>query len=459
MMRGMIAGIMLALFCGVCLGQVSVEERAAAARAARGVGLGVNLLKWDSAQTEGGWKRWWSRNPQAPGFAVDWTKGSRGLPALLLSGSGRKNVFGGWQYTVKNIRPGKYYRFYATMDARGIVSPRREILCRIRWTGKDFGPEITPEYVTEYKRGAGYQLTFDQKFPAPEKATGAVVELFLQWAPGAILTFEKVALEGDRPAAARVVRVATVFWNAADGPTPAATLEALGALVEKAAAANADVILLPETITSIGSGLSPQEAAETPPGDVSSAIGKMAKKHQCHIIYGFHEKSPDGAVYNSAMIMDPKGAGAGIYRQVQVSSRDAEAGVSAGRYFKTFQLDFGKVGILISHDVAFAEAARVLMLDGAEMIFVPMQREDQKQIEARAVDNGVWVVSAGVKAPSTVVDPTGTVRAISFTGIGEGVALHMIDLAKKVRRPYAGDWRNRVIKERRTDAYLKIVQE
>ena len=133
--------------------------------------------------------------------------------------------------------------------------------------------------------------------------------------------------------------------------------------------------------------------------------------------------------------------------------------MAAGGFFKTFELDFGRVGVLISHDTAFAESARVEMLDGAEIIFVPMRREDLKQLQARALDNGIWVVSAGFDTPSVVIDPAGNVSAMAFKGVGEPAASARINLAEKVRRPWVGDWKNQLVKQRRTDAYLKTVQE
>ena len=99
------------------------------------------------------------------------------------------------------------------------------------------------------------------------------------------------------------------------------------------------------------------------------------------------------------------------------------------------------------------------MLDGAEMIFVPMRREGIEELKARALDNGVWFAASGVETPSVILDPTGSVAKMAFQGVGDGVAVYEIDLAKRHRRPYRGDWRNQVVKERRTDAYLKLVQE
>lgn len=439
-------------------GQSTAERRKAKALAVRQSQVGENLLKWDASRPDGGWSRWWAQSEQAPGFAVDWARGTEGAGALVLTGQGRQHVFGGWKYVVAGIQPGKHYGFRSLAEAKGVPNIRRNILCRVRWTGRDLGSEFIPDYVIDYKKGQGFDVTFDQKFIAPANAEGAVVELLIQWVPTGQVAFREVAFELSMPAPPRIVKMATLYWDGSGAGGAADNLKALSALVDRAAAGKPDVVLLPETITSLGNDLSARDAAEKLPGRVFGALAAKAKEHGFYIIYGTYEKAED-ALYNSAVIIARDGTVAGTYRKVQVSPREVEAGVAAGRFFKTFALDFGKVGVLISRDTAFAESARVAMLDGAEIIFVPMRREDLKQLQARAFDNGIWVVSSGFETPSTVIDPAGNVTAIAFKGIGEGVAFSRIDLARKVRRPWVGDWRNQVVKERRTDAYLKIVQE
>ncbi|MCD6404696.1 MAG: carbon-nitrogen hydrolase family protein [Planctomycetes bacterium] len=458
MRQGLFSLLVAVLLASAAGAQTTIEERMERVRAERSVAAGVDLIKWDSLQREGGWQRWWPRDQQAPGFSLDATKGARGAPALLLGGAGRKHVFGGWRYTVTKVEEARDYRFIAKLDVRSVPNPRRNMLCRVRWTGKDLGNEVTPDYVTRYVRGQGYEMSFDETFVAPRGAEGAVVELLIQEIPSAVVIFREVRFEAGATARARIVRVACVYWDASGGESVEGTLKALGALVDKAAAKQADVVVLPETITSVGTGLSPQKAAEKLPGKVFFALSEKAREHKCYIIYGFYE-ADQGAIYSSAAVIARDGTLAGTYRKVQVSPREAEAGVTGGAFFKTFKLDFGKVGILVSRDAAFPESARVEMLDQAEIIFVVMRREDLKTLQARAVDNGVWLAASGIDTPSVVIDPTGSVAAMAFKGIGDSVALHQIDLAKKVRRPWVGDWRNQVLKERRTDAYLKIVQE
>jgi len=458
-MRRILALVALVFIpAAMCAAAAPDSQMVEEARRARSIALGVNLVGWDDSKPEGGWQRWWPRADQAPGFAVDRKRGAKGVPALVLGGGGRRHVFGGWRYTIPAIKPGNYYLFRVAAEVKGVGDIRRNVLCRVRWTGRDLSNTVTPEYINSYRRGRGLAVNFEQKFVAPENAQGAVIELLLQWAPEAEVAFSEVAFEVGKAIVPRVVNVATVHWDGAGAGSPGENIAALAALVDKAAAAGADVVLLPETVTAVGSELPPQETAETLPGETFAAFAEKARQHGCCVIYGVHERE-GSAIYNSAVIINRDGTLAGKYRKVQVSPEEAATGVAAGDYFKTFDLDFGRVGVLVGHDTAFAESARVELLDGAEMIFVVMRREPRRQLEARALDNGIWVAASGVDTPSVIIDPAGHVEAIAFGEIGEGVATRKIDLARRYRRAYVGDWQNQVIHQRRTDAYLKVVQE
>ncbi len=458
MKKTIVVTAFMLLATSVCPAQTTPQERMEMARRARSLAAGVNLISWDSSKPEGGWQRWWARTEQMPGFAVDRTKGARGVPALVLGGAGRRHVFGGWRYTIPAIEPNRYYVFRVTGEIKGVGDIRRSILCRVRWTGRDLPESLAAEYINQFERIEGQRVAFEQKFRAPVNAEGAVIELFVQWAPQAEATFSEVAFEVGAPIVPRVVNIATVHWDGQGGGTPDENIAALAALVDKAGAAGADVVLLPEAVTVIGTGLDAHEAAETLPGDTFAAFGEQARNHRCYVIYGVNERDGE-AVYSSAIIINRDGTLAGRYRKVQVTPQEVAAGVVAGDFFRTFDLDFGRVGLLVGHDTAFAESARVQILDGAEMLFVVMQREPRQQLEARAMDNGVWIAASGVHTPSVIISPDGDVQGIAFGQIGDGVALRKVNLAERYRRPYVGDWQNQVIQQRRTDAYLKLVQE
>lgn len=425
----------------------------------RNLALGAELLKWDKAQEEGGWEKWSPRPDLSPGMSIDRLGGSSGVPALKLTGGGRKSVFGGWRYTVSPLQGSKPYRFTAKAQVKGVESIRRNIVCRITWTGDDLSNEITSEYVNEFTRGQGYLVTFDQTFVAPPQVTGAVVDIFLQWAPLADVSFTEFSLKPAPPETPRTVRVATVYWRPSEETTAEKNIESFAAMVDQAGEKRPDIILLPEAITSVGIGSSVPQAAEKMPGKAFFELSARARKYKCYIIYGIYEQA-EGVYYNSAHIIDRNGVLAGTYHKVQLPPSEVDAGLSPGDLYRTYELDFGTIGIQICHDSAFDEASRIQMLDGAEIIFIPIWGGDVTALKARAIDNGVWVVTSGYDVPSMVIDPTGQQQAVTWqAGIGDGVAVHLIDLTKTFRRPYIGDWRNQVVKQRRTDAYLKIVQE
>lgn len=68
---------------------------------------------------------------------------------------------------------------------------------------------------------------------------------------------------------------------------------------------------------------------------------------------------------------------------------------------------------MICWDQAFPEAARILRLKGAEIIFIPAIGEKPLQQMARAKDNGVYVAVSGMYGPrsSRIINPAGEVIA------------------------------------------------
>ena len=103
--------------------------------------------------------------------------------------------------------------------------------------------------------------------------------------------------------------------------------------------------------------------------------------------------------------------------------------------------------------------ARVLTLLGAEMILAPAWGGDLTQIRARALDNGIHVVTAGYDVPSAIIDPAGEVRAQTWKGQGDGTAFATVDLARRSLRPWIGDWHAAVMKQRRPDLYRGLAEE
>ena len=117
-----------------------------------------------------------------------------------------------------------------------------------------------------------------------------------------------------------------------------------------------------------------QHAVEIP-GDLTKELGKLASELGVVVVASLFEKRAKGIYHNTAVVVDTDGRFLGKYRQQHIS-QDA---TSEQKYYFTqgeddyqvFDTKFGKLGILISWDQWFTEAARINALMGADIIIYP----------------------------------------------------------------------------------------
>jgi len=131
------------------------------------------------------------------------------------------------------------------------------------------------------------------------------------------------------------------------------------------------------------------------------------------------------------------------------------ARIAPGGSFPVFDTDFGKVGMLIYHDASFPEAARELVLNGAEMILMPIWGGRQALVRARAIENGVYVATSGYDYPSEIISPTGDVLAAVPVNKGPAVAVAEIDLSQRFPQDWLGDWKDSYRRQQRPSAYRR----
>lgn len=218
-----------------------------------------------------------------------------------------------------------------------------------------------------------------------------------------------------------------------------ANLKQISEMIDEAASKRAQFVCLPEMANYIGVGDGPFENAEDVPGGETSALyAEKAKKHGIWIHGGsITEKIPgdNKHVYNTTIVVNPKGEFVAKYRKIHLYDIDVKDGVSfkesdsikAGDEIVTFNSDFGPMGLAICYDIRFPEIFRILTLRGAKLIFNPAEfnlftGKDhwESLIRARAIENVCYMVAPGQFGPkktfhtygrSIIVDPWGNVIA------------------------------------------------
>ncbi|HXI16326.1 MAG TPA: carbon-nitrogen hydrolase family protein, partial [Chloroflexota bacterium] len=154
----------------------------------------------------------------------------------------------------------------------------------------------------------------------------------------------------------------------------AAHLEEATDLLLEAAGRHTDLAVLPEHLNMAGAKLAAGEHrshAETLDGLFTAAIQRLAASHRMAVVLPIYRLDEAGQLRNSAVVIDKSGRVAGCYDKVHPTQGEIERGVMPGDSWPVFELDFGKVGVMICHDNSFVESARCLALNGAEIIAWP----------------------------------------------------------------------------------------
>ncbi|MCF7929878.1 MAG: carbon-nitrogen hydrolase family protein, partial [Spirochaetales bacterium] len=145
-----------------------------------------------------------------------------------------------------------------------------------------------------------------------------------------------------------------------------------GDLIAEAAAAGAELALLPECLD-LGwcHPTSAREAEPIPAGASFKALARAAETNRIALCAGLTEEA-EGEVYNTAVYITSKGEPAGIHRKIN----ELDIGLpfySLGDRLNVIETEFGKAGIIICAD-AFAEdrvLTRSLGYMGADFILSP----------------------------------------------------------------------------------------
>jgi predicted amidohydrolase len=280
-----------------------------------------------------------------------------------------------------------------------------------------------------------------------------VVQLWLHNAPRATIWWDDIRLAETKAPARRNVTVATVRLRPSRSSGPEENVRLFSEVIRKQVAGPADVILLPEGMTVVGTKKSYADVSEPVPGGPTvTALGAVAKDKKAWVVAGLYERE-GSVIYNTAVLIDREGRFAGKYRKVYLPREEIEAGLTPGDEFPVFHTDFGRVGLMICWDVQYTDPARALALNGAELILLPIWGGNLTLTRARAIENSVFLATSGYDIPSLILDPKGETLAASEAD--GSVATATLDLNRRYTWEWLGDMRGRFMREVRLDVPVR----
>lgn len=243
--------------------------------------------------------------------------------------------------------------------------------------------------------------------------------------------------------------------------------------LEKIKDENPDFVILPEMFCCPYQTENFPIYAEKEGGPVWQQLSGYAKQYGIYLIGGsMPEKDAEGNVYNTSYIFDREGKQIGKHRKVHLFDIDVKGGqtfkesdtLTAGDSDTVFDTEFGKIGVMLCFDIRFPELSRMMVNDGARIVFVPAAfnmttgpAHWELSFRTRALDNQIYMVgcapardvSAGYISwgHSIVTDPWG--RVTGMLDENEGILLAELDMdyEEQVREELP------LLKSRRKDMY------
>ncbi len=251
-------------------------------------------------------------------------------------------------------------------------------------------------------------------------------------------------------------------------------LERARELAGLAAEKGANIICFPELFTThwFPREMNPDyfSLSEEKEGPSIESMQQIAREHEVALVCPIFEKDPQGAYYNSAVVVDAGGVVLGSYRKVhvpQIPLWEEKFYFSPGNGgFPVFKTKFADIGVQICWDNFFPEGTRILALKGAQVIFCPTaaafasKRRWETMISSHAISNGVFMFRINRVGSEEKQDFYGNSFCVSPegelldkpTGMKESVVLIDVDLEsiERVRREWT------FLKDRRPELYREI---
>lgn len=224
------------------------------------------------------------------------------------------------------------------------------------------------------------------------------------------------------------------------------------------------------------------DLAEPIPGPSTQIFGNLAKELGVVIVISLFERRTTGLYHNTAVVLENDGTIAGIYRKMHIPD---DPGYYEKFYFTPGDLGFkpidtsvGCLGVLVCWDQWYPEAARLMALQGAQLLIYPTaigydpndtpQEQERQRMAWQTVQRGHAVANG---LPVVTVNRCGEEDGIPFWGTSfvagpQGELLYEAPIIEEVTRIVDVDLQRSeqvrrwwpFLRDRRIEAYNDILK-
>lgn len=184
---------------------------------------------------------------------------------------------------------------------------------------------------------------------------------------------------------------------------PASNLKRIVDFIHQTGEQGSAVAVFPECAIT-GYMLSPQEAEEMAqeiPGSRTKQLAQACgQAGLTAVMVGTLERSPDGHLYNAAVLVGPEGVLA-RYRKTHLPFLGVDRYLAAGdRLPEPIETSAGHLGLLICYDLRFPEPTRILALAGAQVLLLSTAWPQAATLypaflaQTRCAENNIYLVAA-----------------------------------------------------------------
>jgi 5-aminopentanamidase len=259
---------------------------------------------------------------------------------------------------------------------------------------------------------------------------------------------------------------------------PAHNAELARAAIADAAALGAQIVVLPELVTSgyVFGSIDEVEAAAVPAdGELLRGWAREAGHGDMVVVGGFCERAGDGRLFNSCALVDGEGVRA-VYRKLHLWNEENRWFSRGEEPAPVAQTRYGRIGLAVCYDLEFPELTRGLALDGAELIALPTNwPHEGDPPDGRPILHSLAVTTAYLsrvfvvvcdrcgaerglefEGGSVIAGPDGALRAGPLAGRGPGTLTAEIDLSEASDK--RSNEHNDAFADRRPELYAPVLR-